>query len=307
MTEQRRRFVVVGCTQRALVWYAIVRAAFKALQLQHVVNVATEDSEAWFDQLVARVRRGEVHGVRICGQHGPHAMRLCDTPDASAQRAQVVDTLTHGVDGMLFGHCADALGLADVLEQKGIKPGTVVMIGAGTQAMAAAAACDSAGAKVIGTTTRSWTSTEQLLEAESAERLRSKGLLTMLWPEHDAAAPQTHFSEVMRLQVSDLAASADLIIQATPIGVRDGSSSDEIVKAIPWKKLRSETVVCDLAARVAPTGVLNAASQRGLRTIAGLEVMVAQAVRTLEVWTGLRPPLAPLQIAAERASVELSR
>ena len=51
MTE-RRRYVVVGCPQRALVWYAVVRAALKALQLQHVVNVATADNLEWFSQLI---------------------------------------------------------------------------------------------------------------------------------------------------------------------------------------------------------------------------------------------------------------
>jgi shikimate dehydrogenase len=306
--SERRRYVVVGCTQRALVWYAVVRAAFKALELQHVVNVATEESEEWFEQLIGRLRRGDVHGVRIAGHHGVRALHASGMPDASAQRAEVADTLTRGLNGMVVGHCADMLGLADLFEERGIKPGTVVMLGAGTQAMAAAAACEQAGANVIGVTTRSWTSTEKLLEAETAERFRSRGLLTTLWPSHLQGAPRSsRLSEVMRLQVGDLAASANLIIQATPIGTRDGSASDEIVNAIPWEKLRSKTIVCDLALRAGPTAVLNAAAQRGLRTVGGLEAVVAQAVRTLEVWTGLRPPLAPLQIAAERASVELSR
>lgn len=177
---ERRRYVVVGCPQRALVWYAVVRAAFKALQLQHVVNVATADNAEWFAQLMTRVRRGEVHGVRVCGHHGLDALDQSDQVDASAQRARVVDTLVADTSGTVVGYSTDALGLADLLERKSVSPATVVMFGAGTQAMAAAAACETIGAKVIGTTSRSWKSTEELHEAPAAERLRSMGLLTML-------------------------------------------------------------------------------------------------------------------------------
>ncbi|MBI5531542.1 MAG: hypothetical protein HY898_02430 [Deltaproteobacteria bacterium] len=306
MTE-RRRYVVVGCPQRALVWYAVVRAAFKALQLQHVVNVATADNAEWFAQLMARVRRGEVHGVRVCGHHGLDALEQSDEADASAQRARVADTLVAEKSGTVVGYSTDALGLADLLQRKAASPATVVMFGAGTQAMAAAAACETIGAKVIGTTSRSWKSTEELHEAPAAERLRSMGLLTMLWPDKNAKPTPSHFSEVMRLQFGDLASSADLLVQATPAGASIGTDGDRIAEAVPWSKLRPKTLVCDLAYRTGPTALLKAAQDNNLVTIHGLEILLEQAVRTMEVWTGLRPPLAPLQLAAERASVELGR
>jgi len=306
MTE-RRRYVVVGCPQRALVWYAVVRAALKILQLPHVVNVATADNAEWFSQLMARVRRGEVHGVRVCGHHGMDAAEQSDELDASAQRARVADTLVVSSNGQVVGYSTDALGLAGVLRARSVAPTTVVMFGAGTQAMAAAAACDSLGAKVIGTTSRSWTSTEELHEAPEAERMRSMGLLTMLWPAPGAKPSPSHFSEVMRLQVGDLASSADLLLQATPAGAALGTDGDRIAQAVPWQRLRSQTVVCDLVYRTGPSALLKAAQDNNLVTVQGLEVLVEQAARTMELWTGLRPPLAALQLAAERASVELGR
>jgi shikimate 5-dehydrogenase len=290
-----------------LVWYAVVRAAFKALQLPHVVNVATADNAEWFALLLARVRRGEVHGVRVCGHHGHDALEQSDEQDASAQRARVADTLVAVRGASVLAYCTDSLGMTDWMQQRGVQPNTVVMIGSGTQAMSVAAACESAGAKVIGTTSRSWRSTEELHEAPAAERLRNMGLLTMLWPSPGAAPSPSHFSEVMRLQLSDLACSADLLVQASPAGTNSGPEGDRIAQSIPWERMRPKAVICDLAYRQGPTPLLRAAREKNLVAIGGVEVLLDQAVRTIEIWTGLRPPLAPLQLAAERASVELGR
>jgi shikimate dehydrogenase len=256
---------------------------------------------------MTRVRRGEVHGVRVCGHHGMDALEHSDQLDVSAQRARVADTLALDRSGSVVGYSTDALGMADLLQRKMVSLTTVVMFGAGTQAMAASAACEALGAKVVGTTSRSWKSTEELHEAPAAERLRSMGLLTMLWPDRNAKPSPSHFSEVMRLQFADLASSADLLVQATPAGATVGADGDRIAEAVPWSKLRPKTVVCDLTYRTGPTALLKAAQDNHLTTVHGLEVLLDQAARTLEVWTGLRPPLAPLQLAAERASVELGR
>ena len=79
------------------------------------------------------------------------------------------------------------------------------------------------------------------------------------------------------------------------------------MEPVPWTRLRQKTVICDLVYRNGPTALTKAAQSNNLRTIQGLDVLLEQAARTIEVWTGLRPPLGPLQIAAERASVELGR
>ena len=76
----------------------------------------------------------------------------------------------------------------------------------------------------------------------------------------------------------------DLLVNATPVG--SGASRGET----PFAGAFDGRLVYDLIYDPAPTELMRAAAASGCTVIGGLEMLVAQAERQFEIWTGQRPP-----------------
>lgn len=87
-------------------------------------------------------------------------------------------------------------------------------------------------------------------------------------------------------------ARADLVVQATPLGMGDDHRT-----AFDVAPLRDDAVVADLVYHPADTPVLVAARARGLRTVGGIGMLVHQAGHAFTRWTGLPAPLPEMRDA----------
>jgi shikimate dehydrogenase len=81
-----------------------------------------------------------------------------------------------------------------------------------------------------------------------------------------------------------LPAPADLIVNATPLGT-EGPLAAELPCPPEW--IQPGAACFDLVYRPRRTAFLAAARDRGARTVEGLEMLVAQARRAFEAWSGL--------------------
>jgi shikimate 5-dehydrogenase len=92
-----------------------------------------------------------------------------------------------------------------------------------------------------------------------------------------------------------VAGTWDVLVNATPVGTWPD------VDALPFEaSFVQGPVVYDLVYNPAQTALLRAATARGSRTIGGLEMLVAQAIRQFEWWTGQSPPPGVMEAAARR-------
>ncbi len=89
-----------------------------------------------------------------------------------------------------------------------------------------------------------------------------------------------------------------VVVQATSVGMApgDGATCLEWPESVP-----PGVVACDLVYRPRRTRFLREASQRGVRILGGLGMLVHQAVLTIEIFTGRRPCPALLRRQAEAA------
>jgi 3-dehydroquinate dehydratase/shikimate dehydrogenase len=90
--------------------------------------------------------------------------------------------------------------------------------------------------------------------------------------------------------------SWDLLVNATPVGTHPDTEQS----AFPESSYDGSAAY-DLVYNPARTRFLREASAHGCRTIGGIEMLVAQAGRQIELWTGLRPDPGPMRGAAEWA------
>ena len=86
--------------------------------------------------------------------------------------------------------------------------------------------------------------------------------------------------------------SWDVLVNATPIG-------SAMMPGTPMSNAPLDgQIVYDLVYAPADTALLRAARAAGCQTIGGLEMLIAQAERQFELWTGQRPPAGLFEAAA---------
>ena len=94
-------------------------------------------------------------------------------------------------------------------------------------------------------------------------------------------------------QAQNLIEEADLVVNTTPVGMK--TAKDEM-NILPygesfWRSLNSKTIVYDLIYNPAPTHLLKFSAKKGCMTIDGLQMLVAQGMKSLSFWTnGLEVP-----------------
>ena len=96
-------------------------------------------------------------------------------------------------------------------------------------------------------------------------------------------------------------AGAELVVQATPVGM--GAGGRRSAPALPVRPgaLHAGQVVADLVYHPPVTPLLAAAPRRGAPTVGGLGMLVHQAALAIEHWTGRPRPVEAMWAAAEAA------
>ncbi len=87
-----------------------------------------------------------------------------------------------------------------------------------------------------------------------------------------------------------LAENAELVVNATPVGMTGTGAVDEAWLLSPTL-LHAGQVAVDLVYAPRPTPWLAAAADAGATAVDGLGMLVHQAAAQLELWTGLAPPV----------------
>ena len=94
-------------------------------------------------------------------------------------------------------------------------------------------------------------------------------------------------------KTQDLVNEADLIVNTTPVGMKTPTNLPNILPygKTFWSSLNSKTIVYDLIYNPAPTPLLKFSEKKGCMTIDGLQMLVAQGMKSLSFWTdGLEVP-----------------
>jgi 3-dehydroquinate dehydratase / shikimate dehydrogenase len=106
---------------------------------------------------------------------------------------------------------------------------------------------------------------------------------------------------------ADAAASWDLLVNTTPIGTFPAVTETpiEALTRVAAGQLKGR-VAYDLVYNPRPTRLLRDAAAAGCATLDGLDMLVEQAARQFEWWTGRRPSPEVMRAAAERRLTEMA-
>ncbi len=225
------------------------------------------------------VRPGEVQaaldGLRALGAAGcnvtmPHkreAALACDDLEPTAAALGVVNTVCVR-DGRLVGESTDGAGLVDAAREAGVAldRGPVLVLGAGGAARAIVHALRDVAA------IRVW-----------ARRADAATETAGLAPSAEPVPPD---------QLDDVAAASDVIVNATPLGMRGEPPPFDA------RVLHAGQAVIDAVYAPADTPLLEAARAHDAEAINGLGMLVHQAARSFTLLTGCEAPLETMWAAA---------
>jgi shikimate dehydrogenase len=232
---------------------AMQNAGFQALGLDwtyELLDVPAVELPA----AAARLRDADVGGANVTIPHKQAVMDHLDTVDADALRARAVNTIAK--EGTrLVGSNTDVDGIRAAIAEVGLEPrgANVLILGAGGSARAAAVALDGAHLTFV---------------ARRPDEVDVPGRV-VAWSD-------TSWTRQAR--------SADLLLNATPLGRRDEMPLRP--NALP----RTGALI-DLVYVRGGSPLVRKARSLGLRTADGWGILLAQGARSFEIWTGRAAPL----------------
>ena len=206
---------------------------------------------------------------------------LLDDVEPAARAIGAVNTIVR--DGArLLGANTDAEGLARSLQHARVTltGARAIVLGTGGAARAALVGLAGAGVEQICVAGR------RLAQAEAlVAELRAHCAPSVLAAADLAALPGAALAD------------CDLLVQATSATLGDGAGAHAFAASVPLEDLPAHAVVCDLVYKPLHTALMQRASERGLRTVDGLGMLLHQGALAFERWTGRQAPLEIMRAA----------
>lgn len=211
------------------------------------------------------------------------AFQGIDDLGLSARRLGAVNTVEFLEDGALRGHNTDGDGFLEAVRtafDAGVKGASVFVIGAGGAGRAVAIACAAEGARKLAVT--------DVDEQRSARVARE---IAELNPAVETAPVANTPGAWM-----DCAAAADLIVQATPVGMKT-----EDPPVLGPEAFRPGQMAFDLIYMYPETPFMKAAAAAGAAAANGLDMLLYQGARSFTIWTGRKPDIQAMRAALQAA------
>lgn len=206
-----------------------------------------------------------------------------DDIDDYANIAGCVNTVKVGEDKSFYGFNTDIYGFKRAIpDEIDLSDKTASILGTGGASRAAVVGLAERGVKNIDFYTRNIINSRQTLEYVRAK------------------FPEINFN-VYQIQNIRSLADSSIIVNATPIGMKGFMADQMPLERADLDKLNPNTVIYDIVYNPVKTVLIQEAQMRGLKTIGGLDMLIYQAERAIQIWTGKDPDVKLMKIAALEA------
>jgi len=235
--------------------------------------------ERLMDVLPAMAHMG-FRGVNLTVPHKQVAFENLEHMDDIARLFGAVNTIAFTPEG-LVGHNTDGYGFLKALDEAfgcGVEGRHVLVVGAGGAGRAVALMAADAGAATLCLVDLDGTRAE--IVAREITRM-DRNVEANAVPLSDAAA---------------IARDMDLLVQATPLGLRPEDPAPLDSSAFVPGQL-----AFDLVYMYPETAFMKMAREAGARAANGLGMLLHQGARALEIWTGQSAPVEVMRQVLEQA------
>lgn len=258
----------------------------------HKAGLASLDIEGTYEvletppeELISRIKflkSNDYNGFNVTIPLKVPMALFLDHIDRSADVSGCVNTIKILSDRTFHGFNTDIYGFQKAISpviQKDLKDANVSILGTGGASRAAAVGLIELGVKQINFYSRNI--------------INSSNMVNYL----RETFPDVVFKLFQNQSTGELFNSA-MIVNTTPIGMK-GNSADQMPLGLETiSKLPPDTVIYDVIYNPSKTLLLQKAKEYGLETINGLDMLINQAAKAQEIWTGKFPDVDKMKIAA---------
>ena len=248
-------------------------AALKYLGLD-LIYIAIPCRDEDLSLVINSLKRINCIGLNITIPHKQKVFDLCKKVSPIAKKLKAINTLKLDSNKEWSATNTDVYGFSYPLKSINLRKNHSIVLGSGGAARSVIQGLLNLNFSKITVISRNQNSLKELISNFKNEK-KIEGLIDS--DKH----------------IIDLVAETDLIVNATPIGMK---TSINQVNSIPygenfWKSLNSKTVVYDLIYNPTQTPLLKFSEKKGCTTINGLQMLIAQGTESLSFWTnGLEVP-----------------
>jgi shikimate dehydrogenase len=233
----------------------------------------------------------DCRGLNVTLPHKRAAASLAAELSPLAQRLGAVNTLVRRPEGGWLGTNTDVEGFLAPLRERPWRGQRALVLGCGGSALAVLAGLEMLGFGAVQVAGRNPQRLGALVEG-------CRGWMPQLEPIAWGGE-----AEVGAETLEEALASADLVINTTPVGMASphdpGAAGRCPLGPADLERLRPDASVYDLIYTPRPTALLAAASRRGCQVFDGLEMLVRQGAAALALWSGHdQVPVAVMRQAA---------
>ena len=109
--------------------------------------------------------------------------------------------------------------------------------------------------------------------------------------------------EINVYQIQNIRSLEDsaIIVNATPIGMKGYMANEMPIELKDFNNIDSNAVIYDIVYNPMKTVFIKEAEKRGLKTIGGLDMLIYQAQRAIEIWTNKVPDFNTMKLTALEA------
>ncbi|MCS6873738.1 MAG: shikimate dehydrogenase [Acidobacteriota bacterium] len=236
------------------------------------VPFQTRNIEKFLTEMVAK-KRVNFKGFAVTNPHKEKIIGYLDEIDCIASKTEAVNTVKIE-NGKLKGYNTDVEGFIKPLTEiyGELKNTRVALVGSGGAARSCVYALKNKGAQV----------TIFSRNMEKAKKLAEK---------FDVSFAEFSVGE-------NLFDNFDILVNATPTGTKGAYENETIAKADDLKGLH---LVYDLVYNPFRTKLMKEAEKACIPAIGGLAMLITQAARQQQIWTGKQPPVEQMsQVALRR-------
>jgi shikimate dehydrogenase len=265
-------FCVIGYPIEHSLSPVMHNAVFKALKIDAIYFSVKVDVSML--KHAVDILRDAVNGFNVTIPHKVTIIEYMDELDASAAKVGAVNTVSNS-NGRLKGYNTDYHGFIQPIKSRGVnlRGKSVLLLGAGGAARAVVTAlCDEGIARMIIANRSINSNVKSLINTAMDKGIECKAII---------------LNESNRYSYD-----CDLIVNATPLSMKDASSRDKGSNSIPLtsKDISSRSIVYDLVYNPIDTQLISIAKDAGAQVIYGYEMLVEQGAKALEIWLNIDAP-----------------
>jgi len=239
-----------------------------------------EDLKSVLDSL----KKINCKGLNITIPYKEKVFNLCSEISPIANRLKAINTLKLNTEKEWSATNTDVDGFIYPLKNLNLTNKQSIVLGSGGASRSVIQGLINLNFSTISVVSRNKSSLEELIK-NFEDQIAIQGLLN-----NDKRA-------------QDLIKEADLIVNTTPVGMKKATNAENMLPygEIFWRSLDAKTIVYDLIYNPAPTPLLKFSAKKGCMIIDGLQMLIAQGIKSLSFWTdGLEVPFHIMNDALKR-------